>query len=221
MSHKLLNAQTTSVMFSPQILIHSAHQFPSLASPSTTDNDKIRLKYGIGWGLYTSPYGQAFFKEGHDEGWRHLALCFANGGGILIMTNSSNGEGIFKPLIDSILGPTSFPFEWEGYTPYNLLRPRPTLKQHKEVSLTPAQLNRLVGKYALSPDAVLSVTVEGSHLFIQENNESKQEYRAESLNDFYSLASTDECTFKPTGTAPAQVLVLHLDGKDLELHRIP
>jgi len=41
------------------------------------------------------------------------------------MTNSSNGEGIFKPLIDSLLGATSFPFEWEGYTPYNLLLPLP------------------------------------------------------------------------------------------------
>lgn len=221
MHHKLLSAQTTGVMFSPQILIHSAHQFPSLAPATTTDNDSIRLSYGIGWGLYTSPHGQAFFKEGHDEGWRHLALCFANGSGILIMTNSSNGEGIFKPLIDSILGPTSFPFDWEGYTPYNLLPPLPKLKEHKAVSLTPAQLNRLVGKYALSSDAVLSVTVENGRLFIQENDEPKQEYRAESPDDFYSVISTDECTFTPAGGAPAQTLVLHLDGKDLELHRIP
>jgi len=221
MRHKLLSAQTTGLMFSPQIPIHSAHQFPSLAPATTTENDSIHLGYGIGWALYASPYRQAFFKEGHDEGWRHLALCFANGSGILIMTNSSNGEGIFKPLIDSIIGRTSFPFGWEGYTPYNLLPPLPKLKEHKAVSLTPAQLNRLVGKYALSADAILSVTLEGGHLFMQENDEPKQEYRAESPDDFYSVSSSDECTFKPTGSASAQTLVLHLDGKDLELHRIP
>jgi hypothetical protein len=45
-------------------------------------------------------------------GWRRLALCFNNGSAILIMTNSSNGEGLFKALIDSVMGPTSFPFDW-------------------------------------------------------------------------------------------------------------
>ncbi len=34
------------------------------------------------------------------------------------MTNSSNGEAIFKPLLDSLLGTTAFPFDWETYTPY-------------------------------------------------------------------------------------------------------
>ena len=82
------------------------------------------------------------------------------------MTNSSNGEGIFKPLVDAILGPTLFPFDWENYTPYNLLPPLPKLKEHKQVSLTPAQLNRVVGRYALPPDVVLSVTAENGRLFV-------------------------------------------------------
>jgi CubicO group peptidase (beta-lactamase class C family) len=221
MSGKILNAQTFEKMQDRQISIHSLHQFPSLNTETTTANDAIRLGYGLGWGLYSSPYGQAFFKEGHDEGWRHLALCFRSGDGILIMTNSSNGEGIFKPLIDSVLGATAFPFDWEGYTPYNLLPPLPKLKEHKKVSLTRAQLDRLVGRYVLTPDEVLLVTVEQGHLFIQENNEPKQEYFAESPQDFYSAVSTDECSFKPADSSPAQVLVLHVDGKNLEFKRLP
>lgn len=114
MSGKILNAQTFAQMLAPQIRIYSLHQFPSLATETTAANDSIQLSYGLGWGRYSSPYGTAFFKEGHDEGWRHLALWFRSGSGILIMTNSSNGEGIFKPLIDSVLGPTSFPFDWES-----------------------------------------------------------------------------------------------------------
>jgi hypothetical protein len=35
-------------MFDSQISIHSAHQFPSLAAETTTANDAIRLRYGIG-----------------------------------------------------------------------------------------------------------------------------------------------------------------------------
>jgi hypothetical protein len=57
-------------------------------------------------------------------------------------TNSSNSEGIFKPLIDSLLGPTAFPFGWENYTPCNLLPPLPKLKEHKQVALTRDQLDR-------------------------------------------------------------------------------
>ncbi len=221
MRRTILNTRTTGRMLSPQVTIHSAHQFPSLATVTTTANDGIRLRYGLGWGLYSSPYGKAFFKEGHDEGWRHIALCFANGSGILIMTNSSNGEGIFKPIIDSVLGASSFPFDWEGYTPYNLLPLLPKLKEHKSVSLTPEQLNRLVGRYSLPPDVVITVTVENGRVFFQENDEPKQELLPESPTDFYSANSSDECSFKLTDAGPAQALILHLGDKDVELKRIP
>jgi CubicO group peptidase (beta-lactamase class C family) len=221
MRGEILDIRTSEIMQSPQISIHSTRQFPSLASETTTAYDGIRLSYGLGWGLYSSLYGKAFFKEGHGEGWRHLALCFSNGSGILIMTNSSNGEGIFKPLMDSVLGATSFPFDWDGYTPYDLLPPLPKLKEHKEVSLTAAQLNRLVGRYALPPDVVLSVTTENGRLFVQENDEAKQELLAKSPQDFSSANSSDEYTFQLADGSPAQALILHLGGKDLELKRLP
>jgi len=112
MRDQVLNAKTSAEMFTPQVMIHSAHQFPSLAPETTTAHDAIQLSAGLGWGLYTSPNGNAFFKGGYDDGWRHQGICFSNGDGMLIMTNSSNGDGIFKPLFDSILGRTSFPFEW-------------------------------------------------------------------------------------------------------------
>lgn len=127
MSGEVLSSGVRDRMLSPQVRIHSAHQFPSLNTETTTAYDPIKLSYGIGWGLYQSPSGPAFFKEGHDEGWRNFALCFLNGDGILMMTNSSNGEGIFKPLVEMLLGETAFPFDWDGYTPYDKLPPLPKL----------------------------------------------------------------------------------------------
>ena len=112
MRHQFLDAKTSAEMFMPQVKIHSTHQFPSLATETTNAHDAIQLSAGLGWGLYASPYGRAFFKGGYDDGWRHQGLCLDNGDGILIMTNSSNGDGIFKPVFDSILGKTSFPFDW-------------------------------------------------------------------------------------------------------------
>jgi len=221
MRGEVLSASMRDKMLSPQIRIHSEHQFPSLSTETTTAYDPIELSYGIGWGLYNSPFGPAFFKEGHDEGWRNFVLCFRNGYGMLVMTNSSNGEGIFRPLADTLLGKTGFPFDWDSYTPYDKLPPLPRLKEHKQVTLTTEQLNRVVGRYALSAEIVLTVTMENGRLYIRENEEEKQEYLAESPNDFYSATSSDECSFKPE-TGPAQVLLLHLDnGRNPELKRVP
>src|SRR5262249_17846999 len=108
-----LNQKTFDVMLSPQVRITSKHQFPTLRNETTTENDPIRLSYGLGWGLYWAPkYGEAFFKEGHDDGWRHYAVCFVDSGtGILIMTNSSNGEEIYKDLLETLLRNTYTPIE--------------------------------------------------------------------------------------------------------------
>jgi len=107
-------------MLSSQVHILSRHQFPTLKMETTSENEAIRLSYGLGWGVFWNPDGRAFFKEGHDDGWRNYAVCFDKPGtGIVIMTNSSNGEGIFKELLETILRNTFTPVEWEGYAPYN------------------------------------------------------------------------------------------------------
>jgi CubicO group peptidase (beta-lactamase class C family) len=105
------------LMLSPQTHIFSAHEFPSLATEENAIGDEpIHLSYGLGWGLFWTPYGKAFFKEGHDEGWRHYVVCFdAPRTAMLIMTNSSNGEDIYDGLLRTLLGDTFTPLEWEGF----------------------------------------------------------------------------------------------------------
>src|ERR1035438_2984182 len=84
MRNQVLPPKTSAEMFKPQVKIHSTHQFPSLAPETTTANDAIKLSAGLGWGLYSSPYGDAFFKGGYDDGWRHQGLSFRNGDGVLM-----------------------------------------------------------------------------------------------------------------------------------------
>jgi hypothetical protein len=36
---------------------------------------------------------------------------------MILLTNSDNGELAFRPLLETILGDTVTPWEWEGYTP--------------------------------------------------------------------------------------------------------
>jgi CubicO group peptidase (beta-lactamase class C family) len=111
-----LTAKTYREMLSPQISIHSWHQFPSLSIDTSSMNDNIHLSYGLGWGLFDTVYGKAFFKEGHDDGWGHYSIGIpATGRALVIMCNSSNGEGIFNELTEKIIGVT-IPWQWEGYS---------------------------------------------------------------------------------------------------------
>jgi CubicO group peptidase (beta-lactamase class C family) len=120
-----LRPKTKALMLSPQVRIDSKHQFPTLDAATTDANRAIRLSYGLGWGLYSTPRGEAYFKEGHDDGLRHYTVYFAEKGiGVVIMTNSANGEGIYKELLETLLSDTYTPIEWEGFTPYDRPGPR-------------------------------------------------------------------------------------------------
>ena len=95
-------------------------QFPTITKEFTTENKEIDLSYGLGWGLLKCKYGKAFFKEGHDDAWRNYNINFIDKGiSIIIMTNSANGELIFKELLEILIGDTFTPWKWESYFPYN------------------------------------------------------------------------------------------------------
>jgi CubicO group peptidase (beta-lactamase class C family) len=216
-----LRNETRELMLSPQIQIYSKHQFPTLATDTTDANKPIRLSYGLGWGLYWTPYGKAFFKEGHDEGWRNYAVCFdKEKTGIVIMTNSANGEGIFKELLETLIKDTFTPIEWEGYTPYSQLPLRTPLKERKAVAVDPKLLERYVGRYGEPPYLILTIRREGDHLSIQENDEPRQDLFAESETKFFSKVADDELTFQVDNQGRATVMVLHAGGQDRPVKRV-
>jgi len=216
-----LSRKTQEQMLSPQIQILSKHEFPTFENVTTEEYKPIRLSYGLGWGLYWTPYGKAFFKEGHAEGWRNYTICFdKRGTGMVIMTNSGNGEGIYKDLLGSLLGNTFTPIEWEGFTPYNQLPPRAPLPQHTAVHVGPEVLERYVGRYGEPPNLILTVRREGDHLSVQENDEPKEEVFPESERDFFSKVSDDVLTFETDPQGHVIRMVLHTGGRDIPIKRI-
>jgi len=117
--HKSLTKASFDEMIKPQVRIRSKQQFGPNALIDCNDNDKIQLSYGLGVGVLKSPYGPAFFKEGHDDGWGHYSICFPDKEiAIVIMTNNDNGESIFKELLATAIGDTFTPWYWENYIPY-------------------------------------------------------------------------------------------------------
>jgi len=122
LQQKILMAATYKIMFRPQIRLRSRKQFEKdeWLDTTCTDNDAIQLSYGLGWGILQTPYGFGAFKEGHGDGFQHYSIVFpGRHAGILIMTNSDNGEGIFKELLEFAIGDKYTPWRWENYIPYN------------------------------------------------------------------------------------------------------
>lgn len=161
MQGKGLSNLSKQEMLSPQISISTKHQFPSLNNDTTSEYKTIQLSYGLGWGLFKSAYGWAFFKEGHsDDGWQHYSVGFPDKKyAIIVMTNSLNGESIFKEYIEKMTGAT-IPWKWEGYTPY-----QPSVRVPEKV------LAQYTGNYEGKTKATISL----------ENGQLKVESKVEGL----------------------------------------
>ena len=115
----ILKPATRAEMLTPVYRIHSLHEFALAANEGDgTEAAATELAYGVGWGLLThTPFGPAFFKEGHGDGAQNYMICFERRQACMILlTNSDNGELAFRALLEKILGDTVTPWEWEGYT---------------------------------------------------------------------------------------------------------
>lgn len=116
LQQKGLTAGSYKEMLSAQIAIHSKTQFPPVSFETTTENDAIKLSYGLGWGVFKCKFGRAFFKEGNGGSWRNYNINFPDQGkSLIILSNSENAEKIFKALVETCIGETCIPWKWEGY----------------------------------------------------------------------------------------------------------
>jgi CubicO group peptidase (beta-lactamase class C family) len=115
-----LSAHAKAEMIRMQISIDSVSEFPTFSSGTTDAYKSIHLGYGTGWGVFDTPYGHAFFKEGYDDGTRNYALCIQpRRTCILLLSNSARADGIFKAVVDELMGNVSLPWRWEGFIPYD------------------------------------------------------------------------------------------------------
>ena len=122
LEQRILGAVSYKEMFTPQLRLRSKIQIEAQSWLDTTnsENDKIQLSYGLGWGILQTPYGFGAFKEGHGDGFQHYFIIFPEKQmGILILTNSDNGEGIFKELLEFAVGDKYTPWRWQNYIPYD------------------------------------------------------------------------------------------------------
>ncbi|WP_299768267.1 serine hydrolase [uncultured Dokdonia sp.] len=120
LNEQLLSKVSYNEMFSPQIRIKTLAHFGPNSSTLTNKYDPINLSCGFAWLYFDTPHGKAVTKGGHGDGFQHYSILFPEiGKGMLIMTNSDNGESIYKELLEIALADVYTPSEWSNYIPYN------------------------------------------------------------------------------------------------------
>jgi CubicO group peptidase (beta-lactamase class C family) len=208
---KGLSQKAKDEMFRQHVKINSVKQFPSLRADTTEENKKIQLSYGLGWGLLVSPHGKAFFKEGHDDGWEHYNIHFPDKKtGIIIMTNSSNGEGIFKELLERLVGDTFTPWQWENYIPYKPI----------------AQLNSsTLGEYAglfknEMMEAKIYVEEGGLKLDAKEEGLSKVKLYAEKKDHFFMRSIGITIEFARDNSGKIEKMIADNGGEKYEFKKV-
>ena len=210
MKGERLAEKTKLNMLSPQISIkYNPYVLPPVVADSIAEYQSVQLAYGLGWGLFNTMYGKAFFKEGHIDGWEHYCVAFpGEKTAYVIMTNSSNGESVFKELVEKLAGVT-IPWQWEHYIPY---RSTAKLKRH--------QLQAFTGEY--EGRLKFTVTLEEEKLKVASTTVGLPKTTIYPQNDHHLFLKIMEADFEFIKGPDGRFIKVVADdeGEHYELHKV-
>lgn len=88
-------------------------------------------------------------------------------------------------------------------------------KERKAIAVDPKLFEGYVGRYQLAPNFILTVTREGSHLFVQATGQPNFEVFPESEREYFYKVVDAQITFQTDTHGRATELVLHQNGADI------
>jgi serine-type D-Ala-D-Ala carboxypeptidase/endopeptidase len=160
----------------------------------------------LGWHVLT--------RNGHD-------LIWHNGGtggyrsfigydpiaqvGVVVLSNTSTAAGvddIGSHLLDARLPLIQAP------------------KTHTEITVDAKLFDGYVGRYALAPNFILTITREGDRLLAQATGQPKFELFAEGAREYFLKVVDAQVTFETDAQGQATGLVLYQNGVNLQAKRI-
>lgn len=103
-------------MLTPQIEVASERGFGPLRDRFNNKYKNIKLSWGLGWGLFETADGKAFFHGGHTEGWHNYCVVYPKKKtAVILMSNSDNFEPVADKILSLSIRDTQSPLEWSGY----------------------------------------------------------------------------------------------------------
>jgi CubicO group peptidase (beta-lactamase class C family) len=169
--------------------------------PTELPNTEIAL----GWHVTTTPTSQRIWHNGGTGGYQsYVGFDPKTKVGVVVLSNAATQQRI-DDLGVHLLDPT---------VPVS----KPSM--HTEITLTPAQLEAFPGRYAITPQFVLTVTHEGEGLFVQATGQGKIPVFAESPRRFFARMVDAQVTFDADVGGKASGLTLHQGGNDTPAKRV-
>jgi hypothetical protein len=92
--------------------------------------------------------------------------------------------------------------------------------QPKEILVDPKVLAGYVGRYQVAPSVILTIRLNGEHLFAFATGQQLAEMYASSSKDFFLDAATTKFTFVTDSQGKSTEVILHLDGQDQHAPRV-
>jgi CubicO group peptidase (beta-lactamase class C family) len=185
------NLDSTSVLWPAASATHGAR----------VETGVENLAVGLGWHIFTRPTGRIVWHNGGTGGYHSFAgFDPERGMGVVVLANSSHD-------IDDI--------------GVHLLDPSSPLKQApSEVAVDPMVLEAYVGEYTVSPAFALTITRQGTRLFVQGTGQPAFRLYAESQTEFVVPEVGARITFEPDSAGTVNRLMLRQAGQEIPAARV-
>ena len=166
------------------IEIQQALQGKSKVLTAATASEMVTVQkgsYGLGLGLEGAGPSASFGHGGSNAGFKcQMAAFFEGGRGAVVMTNGDQGGR----LASEILRAVAAEYDWPARRP----------RQKTVVSVEPAALAPLAGRYELRPGRVFTIALEGGTLVVVDGAQ-RLELFPESPTRFFELVEETEVEF--------------------------
>ena len=155
------------------------------------------LEIGMAWHVFTKFDSELWWHNGGTAGYRSfVGLDPAKKAGVVVLCNTfADNDDLGAHALDSRY-------------------PVAAVHQQKEVPLDAAVLEKYVGEYELTPAFKITVTREGSRLFVQATAQPRLEIFAESESKFFLKVVDAHITFL------SDSLILHQNGVDQKAKKV-
>ena len=189
--------QSVENMLTPAVRINSRRMFAP-DSQAAGANDSIHLSWGLGWGMFQTPQGQAFFHTGHSTSAQNYAVIYRKSGiGIVLLSNSANFESVAPEIVAAGIGDKLSPFDWLGYIPFDPAKRKSAPPRRVAIQVTADVIAPYAGKYQIDKGGpVVFIKAEGSRLYASDDGASWDEVHAESHSVFFAKGRDLAIEFK-------------------------
>ena len=214
--------QSMENMLTPVIRINSRRMFDAGSQAGTGANDTIHLSWGLGWGLFETPHGRAFFHTGHSSSAQNYTVVYRKHGiGIVLLSNSANFESVAPEIVAAGIGDHYSPFDWLGYFPFDPAKRKPAPPRRIVIQVTAEVIAPYAGKYQIGQGGpVVFIKAEGGRLYASDDGKSWDEVYAESQSMFFAKGRDLAITFKKDSNGMVTHMEIISGGTTISARRI-